>query len=361
VRKLGNLEGGASVPVSFALRQAKSLETGNYPLTAKLAYTDAAGKTYEETQQFFVPVTGAASKSVPKIILSSYGIDPVIARAGSNFKLNMTFTNTSTTKRVSNIKIFLTVPPGESDNNNNNNTNSNTNKGNVFSPVGASNSFYIDTIAPKGVSSKTLQFFTIPDATPRTYSLKANIQYEDDMGVEHTAEEIIGIPVSQSVKVEVGDIVLSPEATVGSALTVTTSLFNTGRANVNNLMLNMEGNFQTENARLYIGNFNTGATESYEGRLIPEQVGATTGELLVSYDAPSGDHVEESYPFSFVVAEASTDASAKQTPPPAPFWQSPFLWGGVVVIAALIFLLRKKGLLGKLKDRDEGSDPDEME
>ncbi|MDR1604588.1 MAG: hypothetical protein LBS10_07345 [Gracilibacteraceae bacterium] len=357
VRKLGDLSGGTSVPVKFALHQAKSLETGNYPLTVKLAYTDAADKPYEETLQFFVPVAGSTGKTVPKIILSSYSTEPVIARAGENFKLNMTFMNTSATKAVRNIKIFLTAPPGESDNNNNNNS---TDKGNVFSPMSASNSFYIDYIAPKGTSAKTLQFFTIPDATPRTYSLNANIQYEDDTGTEYSAEEIIGIPVSQAVKVEVGAITLPSEAIAGTLLGVTVSVFNTGRANVSNLMLNIEGNFQTDDAQLYVGNFNTGATENYEGHLVAE-AGEVTGKFLVSYDDPSGEHVVDSYPFTFPVLEAAPEFDALPAPPPQPFWRKPLTWILVVVAAALIFLLRKNGPLGRRMRRGKGSDGDEVE
>lgn len=357
VRKLGNLAGGGALPLSFSLNQAKTIESGNYPLTAKLNYEDAAGKTFEETQQFFVPVVGVAGKTVPKIILSNYSINPVIAGAGENFDLNMVFQNTSATKSVRNIKIFLTVPPGESDNNNNNAAS----KGNVFSPVNASNSFYIDSISPKGTTAKTLHFFTIPDASPRTYTLKANIQYEDEKGVEYTSEELIGVPVSQKVKVDVGEITLPTDATVGVPVTVSTSVFNTGRANVSNLMLNIEGNFQTDHARLYIGNLNTGATETYEGALTVKEVGQAEGKLVVSYDSPSGEQVVNSYPFSFAVEEAEPDISAAPPAPPAKaVWQNPAAWGVAAGLLILIFLLRKKGPLGKLI-RGKGSDSDEMD
>ncbi|MDR0433950.1 MAG: hypothetical protein LBH21_02655 [Gracilibacteraceae bacterium] len=361
VRKLGNLAGGGAVPVTFVLKQASALESGNYPVTIKLNYEDASGAAREETQQFFVPVTGKSStKGVPKIILSSYSVNPVIAGAGENFDLNMTFQNTSAAKAVRNIKIFLTTPPSESDNNNSSNS---AGKGNVFSPVGSSNSFFIDSISPKGTSAKTLRFFTVPDASPRTYTLKANIQYEDEAGTEYTSEELIGIPVSQKVKVEVGELTLPTDAKAGAPVNVTTNIYNTGRANISNLMLNLEGNFQTDNARLYIGNLNTGASEAYEGALIVEQAGQAEGELVVTYDAPSGEQVADRYPFSFTVSEAEPDLSAlPATPPSRPLWRNPFFWGVIAVIAVvLFFLLRKKGPLRKLIRRGKENDVNEMD
>ncbi|MDR1069394.1 MAG: hypothetical protein LBL37_01210, partial [Gracilibacteraceae bacterium] len=150
--------------------------------------------------------------------------------------------------------------------------------------------------------------------------------------------------------------------TAGTTVSVSTNIFNTGRANVSNLMLNIEGNFQTDNARLYIGNLNTGASESYEGKLIIEQAGKAEGKLIVSYDAPSGEQVVNNYPFSFAVGEAAPDMSAEPPPPPPkPIWQKPVVWCVAAALVILIFLLRKNGPLRKLIRRGKGSDADEMD
>jgi hypothetical protein len=362
VRKLGNLAGGASAPVSFVLRPAQGLQRGSYPLKISLSYSDADGKEFEETQQIFVPVdTNQGGATVPKIILDRYSCDPVIARAGENFTLNMTFLNTSATNSVRNIKIFLTVPQGDSDS-----TNSAAAKGNVFSPVSSSNTFFIDYIAPKASSAKTLQFYTIPDASPRTYTLTANIEYEDETGKEYSSEELIGIPVSQVVKIEVSELMLPPEAYAGDMVSVSTNFYNTGRANISNLMLNLEGDFQTDNAVYYVGNFNTGASDYYEGNLIPAAAGELEGSIVVSYDDPSGQHVEERHPFSLNVMEMPEftpgDDMPFVPPPSAPWWKKPVVWGGAAAAAILFFLLRKRGPVRKLLRRRKGKgDSDETD
>ncbi|MDR1321958.1 MAG: hypothetical protein LBK56_11115 [Gracilibacteraceae bacterium] len=361
VRKLGDLAGGASLPVSFVLRPAQELTRGSYPLTVKLTYSDGDGKDFEETQQIFVPVDSSqGGKTVPKIILDRYSCDPVIARAGENFTLNMTFLNTSAASSVRNIKIFLTVPQGDSDS-----TNSAAAKGSVFSPVSSSNTFFIDSIAPRGTSAKTLQFYTIPDASPRTYTLTANIEYEDETGKEYASEELIGIPVSQVVKIEVSELILPTEAYAGDMVSVSTNFYNTGRANVSNLMLNMEGDFQTDNARYYVGNFNTGATDYYEGNIIPSEPGLLEGDFVVSYDDPSGDHVEERYPFSLNVQEMpefTPDTDMPAMPPPSvPWWKNPVVWGAAAGVIVLFFLLRKRGPVRKWLGRRKNGDDDEID
>ncbi|MDR1604036.1 MAG: hypothetical protein LBS10_04500 [Gracilibacteraceae bacterium] len=357
VRKLGDLAGGAAIPVDFMLRPARELTRGSYPLTVKLNYKDADDKAFEETQQIFVPVeTNQGGSTVPKIILDSYRCEPVIARAGENFTLNMTYLNTSSTNAVRNIKIFLTVPQGDSDS-----SNSAAAKGNVFSPVSSSNTFFIDYIAPKATSAKTLQFYTIPDASPRTYTLTANIEYEDETGQKYASEELIGIPVSQMVKIDVSELILPSEAYAGDLITVSTNFYNTGRANVSNLMLNLEGDFQTDNARYYVGNFNTGASDYYEGGVIANEPGSLEGSLLVTYDDPSGEQVAERYPFSLNVLEMEEfipDDNMPVTPPPStPWWKKPVLWIGVAAAIILFFLLRKRGPVRKfLRRRKEGAE-----
>jgi hypothetical protein len=272
----------------------------------------------------------------------------------------MTFLNTSATSAVRNIKIFLTVPQGDSDS-----TNSAAAKGNVFSPVSSSNTFFIDYISPKGVSAKTLQFYTIPDASPRTYTLTANIQYEDETGQEYTSEELIGIPVSQTVKIDVSEIIPPVDAYMGDSISISTNFYNTGRANVSNLMLNLEGDFQADNARLYVGNFNTGASDYFEGSIIANAPGLLEGDLVVTYDDPSGESVEERYPFSLNVMEMpefEPDMGMQPEAPPAPpWWKRPVVWGIAAALLVLFFLLRKKGPVRKwIRRRKAGAD-DEMD
>jgi hypothetical protein len=360
VFKPGDLVGGAEVPCTFVLRPATDLANGNYDLTVKLHYEDAEGKTYDEEQQFFVPFTGgtSTSTSVPKIILDRYSCDPTIVQAGENFTLNLSFTNTSSSKPVRNIKIFLTVPSGDSDN-----ASSAAAKGNVFSPVGSSNTFFIESIAPKGVASKSLQFYTIPDASPRTYTLTANFQYEDDKGNPLTSEELIGIPVKQMVKIDTSGITTPPTASVGDYVTLSTDLYNTGRANVSNLMISLEGDFQTENGRYYIGNFQTGAMDTYAGTVIPSQEGSLEGELVIAFNDPAGEQVVNRYPFAFEVtpmAEMPPDMGMPE-PVAVPFWKRPLVWGIAGGAVVLFFLLRRNGPLRKFlrRRKEEGEMMDE--
>ncbi len=68
----------------------------------------------------------------------------------------------------------------------------NEKSGNVFTPVDSSNTFYYDSIAPKGTVSKTMTLYTVPSAQPKTYTLTVNFEYEDESGNEYTCNRAFG-------------------------------------------------------------------------------------------------------------------------------------------------------------------------
>ena len=129
----------------------------------KVSYSDGADGTLESTQIVGVfikapkPVDPNAKDTspVPKLILEEYSFDPEIIEAGMPFKMHLKLYNTNAKKSVRNIKILLTSDAQESVSNNSNNSNNSQSSGNntpstasVFTPVGSSNTFYVDEIKP---------------------------------------------------------------------------------------------------------------------------------------------------------------------------------------------------------------------
>ena len=168
---------------------------------------------------------GEAGKNVPKIIVKSYSSEPTLVDAGEEFKLNVQFANTHATKTVRNIKGSFIV------------TEESNETGSVFSPVGSSNTFYIDKIDPKGTYDWDLTLFTIPDAKSKTYTVTISFEYEDDAGNPYKADEIIGIPVYQPARFEVSDISLPPEIYVGNPVYVAFEMYNLGKTDIYNVKL----------------------------------------------------------------------------------------------------------------------------
>lgn len=355
----------------FTFSATATAKSQNYPISFKLEYedgsTDADGvpKVMTYTQYTGVNVSNPEAdkkedddkklKSVPKIIISKYTCDPIMVKAGEEFDLNMSFTNTHSTKKVTNIKIFFTVS-------------AESKTGNVFIPVNSSDTFYIESINPKGTIDKSVRLFAMPDAEPKTYNLIVNFDYEDETGALPVTTENIGISVKQPAKLETSEIYIPSEGNVGEPIYINFSLYNTGKVTLNNLRVKIVGDFDTQNSDSYFGNFESGNNEYYEGVIIPNASGKQTGKLIKSYDNPNGEHVEDITEIDLSVAEApvmeqafSPDGKPIILGPDgipinmdAPkkgimdYVKSPIVWGiaGVIIvliaIVVVIFIKRRK-------------------
>ena len=69
----------------------------------------------------------------------------------------------------------------------------------------------------------------LPDAAAKTHVITANFEYEDGSGEAYTATELIGIPVVQQSRLEVGELVYMPHASVGEYASVSVEFYNTGK------------------------------------------------------------------------------------------------------------------------------------
>lgn len=300
IKKLNTLEAGKSANFTFVLSPTAEATTKNYPINITVEYEDElnAGKEKSVVTQYVgvyvekIDKGEGANKGKPKLIIDQYSFEPALAKAGENFTMNLSFFNTNAKKTVKNIKISLVVDEKTEE------------TGNVFTPVGSSNTFYIDSIPPKGRVGKTITMFTVPDAKAKSYNITANFEYEDTEGQEYTATELIGVPVVQQSKLEIGEISIPTENYVGQPIPVMVEFYNMGKVTLYNTMVSLEGDFQTENGNYYVGNFESGNSETFEGTIIPDSPGEIKGTLVFSYDDTSGEHVEIRKDFKLNVEEA---------------------------------------------------------
>lgn len=354
-KSISQIGGNQKSRANFKLGVSEKLTKGNYGITVKIDYKDQENKACSEEQQFFIPVYSENMnvKTVPKIILEKYSCNPSIVSAGQNFTLNMSFINTSQAKDVKNIKIYLTINETGSEG------------GNVFTPVNSSNTFFIDRIGPKERAAKTLTFSTVPDAKAKTYTIVANFEYEDAEGNEYKSTELIGIPVQQNTRLETTEISFPEEAYPGQPVPIGFDIYNMGKVTVSNLMIKLEGDFDAPNSNYFIGNFEPGGNEHYEGNITPKGVGVVNGAVVISFDDPTGQHVELRKDFSLNVVEMPVDPGNgenpgvdTQTPKVGVFkkiLKSPFTWVGVGAVAITAGLIIRKRII----KRKEGMELDE--
>ncbi|HPW41983.1 MAG TPA: hypothetical protein PLW98_10760, partial [Bacillota bacterium] len=352
VRIIENLSAGEQQKLEYVLYANNETKTQNYNIMISLEYEDAEkeGSKHSVNQYAGVYVNGGNSKITPKIIISNYNFEPKLVRAGEEFSMDLTFMNTSSTKEVKNIKIYLTGIDSDKEGNV------------VFTPVGSSNTFFVDAIKPKGTAVRSITMYTIPDAQPKYYNITANIEYQDDDGTEYKAEELIGIPVIQQSKLDTSEIGLPPEAFVGQPIPVSLQYYNKGKTKLSNLMIKIEGDFLIENGEAFIGNFESGSSDYYDAMITPMNPGPAKGKVVFSYEDPSGEEFTYEREFSINAIEMPPLEMPGGEMPMPPMsakdkimkytiknW---FFWVCIAVVAAAAFTAKRLIRSRRRKDMD---------
>jgi len=278
-------------------------------------------------------------KSVPKLIIQSYSSDPTLVNAGENFNLTMKFMNTHSVREIRNIKgsFSVTATANES--------------GNVFTPVGSSNTFYIDKISPRDTADWNVTLYTIPDAKSKTYTVTISFEYEDDMGNSYTASEIIGIPVYQPSRFEVSGLSFPPETFMGQSMYSYIEMYNLGKTEIYNVKMRVEGDFDAQPKSSYFGNFESGRVEYTELVITPMMPGMSSGRVIFEYEDASGEiHevveeftinvMEMDFPVDFPIDEPGGKPGFEEQPQKS-FFKSVWFYViiGVVVAAIVVVII----------------------
>ncbi|MDD2586022.1 MAG: hypothetical protein PHO25_05270, partial [Syntrophomonadaceae bacterium] len=215
-------------PVEYKIYVDPELESGTYTLDLTMTYQDEYDLEYTKEDKVYLPVAGKGDKDdlTPRIILDNYYYDGEYVTAGENFSLSMSFINTSEVTTVKNIKISL------------------SSEGDVFCPVGSSNSFFIKAIEPGVNTGKTIVFKPKANAECQTYNINVDIDYQDGDGTKYNEKELISIPVMQDTDLNIAAIELPPESYVDEPTSISIDFYNTGRALIRNLKIKTEGDFE---------------------------------------------------------------------------------------------------------------------
>ena len=276
-RLIGLIEKGTSKKLEFVFSVAEDATTKNYPISISVEYENGSIK-YSSSQYVGVLVEseteGEQEKTVPKLIVSSYSYKPSPVKPGDNFTLTLTVQNTSKNTDVRNIKMILNAAEG------------------VFIPVESSNTIYIDSI-PKGQSvTKEIELNALPSTAAKVHSISVDMEYEDLKGNEISSKEGISVSVTIDPRLVIGEITLSPEMYVGQPVPVFLEFFNMGKVVLNNLMLKAEGDFEIQNGNYYVGNFDSGRSDSFDFTVIPTQEGEATGNIVFTFEDADGKSYE---------------------------------------------------------------------
>ena len=228
--------------------------------------------------------------------------------------------------------------------------------GNIFTPVDSSNTFYFDSIGAKQTVNKKLRLFVVPDAQPKTYTLTVNFEYEDAEGNEYTATELLGINVKQPTQVETGQIYIPETTEMGVPVPVSFEIYNTGKVVLSNFMIKIEGDVETQNKSTFIGNFEAGNTEYFDGSFTPMNIGETPVSIVITYEDPSGESFEVRKDFTMNVTEASpmTDEFDPSMMPPEEE-KVDFKKIGIIVGIVVVVVIAGVVIFKKIKAKKEAA------
>lgn len=361
------LKPGQKASFSFQFITTPSAETKNYPVDIKVSYTDKNNADEARTINQIVGVFVRAPKeaapgekqetSVPKLIIDDYSFDPEIIEAGKPFKMRLRLYNTSASKAVKNIKIFLSSdaqePVNQGTEGNDNQTGAQSGSASVFTPVNSSNTFYIENIAPNAKVEKEIELTTVPDTAAKTYTVVANFEYEDSKAQKFTSSEQIGIPVVQRAKLEVGEIVPDGEFSVGTETPLSVDFFNTGKATLYNVMVKASGSgLKFDTPSYYKGNFAPGASDNFSCNITPESKGKKTLTLTFSFEDSTGQQHSVIRDYNFDPEDFSAMDEGQEDIQPQPTGIAKKIISGIIaaaLIAGGIIFYRKR----KQKQKDD--------
>lgn len=342
------IRGNSGIEAKATLIASDNIETGYYPIDIKVTYPNpVSDEPYEYTTQAFIHAIGEADedeeeeesddKSVPRVILDSYVINPTTVNMGEEFNFTFTLKNTSQEKTIKNLIVNLGSVDG------------------AILPASGSNSFYIEEI-PAG-ETKTLSLKLTSKNNPDTTSFPLNItmEYEDAKANPYTADEELTIPVYLPFKLTLQNQSYPTYGMVWNGVPITVDYINQGKGTIYNLTATVEGTlleaappmepmpeydpetgeeiipeasdmtddingdgisddltsainpdmpvFTVETPSTYLGNIESGSSDYFETTITPQVAGLIEGRVIFSFEDAAGNPQEIIETFQMQVDE----------------------------------------------------------
>jgi len=353
--------------VHYSMNVREDVTTGYYPVVFKIAAKDENGKEYTTEQTVFFNIKGnpkyeetttetttkeeetSTKSSVPRLIITGYETDKETINAGDSFKLTIHVKNTSSLTPVSNVKFTFSATDD------------------AFLPVSGSSTLFTNSIGIGQSVDLNIEMTAKSSLEAKSYPLTMEAEYEDMYLNAHTAKENISIPVSQEIRMSIGEIEVMPgELEIGSQANVMFPINNMGKSKIYNATVTFKGDTIT-GGETYKGNLDPGATANVD--VMISAAAATTDDpvvyAVVSYEDEKGKQFEMEKSFELYVSEPYIEEPSDWQDMPVmddilpeegnklPKWAIPAgcVVGVILLIIIVIIIRRRKKAKGM--DEDE--------
>ncbi|MBO4506677.1 MAG: hypothetical protein J5728_09665 [Lachnospiraceae bacterium] len=292
---VGTIAANSTKHVNVSFKCGKRISEGMNTLGLTFTYTDANDEQQTVNESVYVLNVIADAEAVdvgrPKLIVSDYGTDQEMLKAGEPFMFNFTLKNTHAVKSAKNIKITLSQAEG------------------IFEPAQGTNIFYIDEIKASSTSSLEIELKTRMDAVTGDYPITLLVEYEyDDMS--DVDKEKGGVSEENTVKLRaienyrpvIENVHIDSWAgiNVGEPVDLSFEFYNMGKSTLGNVYVTIEGDFMLANNSnmSYVGAVNGYSSEYVTPSVVPLVGGEAHGTVTVHFEDSNGEEVTLSQDFT---------------------------------------------------------------
>ena len=273
------------------------------PIGVQFTFNDSKNNYYKDETKLNI-ISKAPEKSpedeepiqqsTPRIIVDKYEItDSTTIEAGKRFTMTFTLKNTSKERIVKNIKVSI----------DSSSSGTGTTNTNVFTPVDASNSFYIESIGIQKTYTCTISLLPSKDSETKIYPLTLIIDYEDDKNRPFDTSESIGLSVTQPARLEVSGLQVPEMGQMGAPFNVFFNYNNKSRSALYFLSIDIQGAGTSMDGKQEMGSIASGYSDYFEAMINPgETEGLQEYKIVFTFEDASGNVIVKEEPFSINIS-----------------------------------------------------------
>ncbi len=223
----------------------------------------------------------------PKVVLNSadYG---GAAYIGKNFTLSTVATNTSEYVELENVSVRVELPSG-------------------MTMASGNSQALIGTVPKNGTISHNFDLI-VSGAENGVTNMPVNIVYEFEAYVKgarktYSTQQTVAINIEQETKFEISKLEYMESVTQGEEMVITAYLLNKGKTAVNNVTAEIQSDMIDGPQTVFVGNIMPGSEGMADVYFYVNQLGLTSGKLIITYEDSKGRPSSMEKDFSFEVME----------------------------------------------------------
>ena len=317
----GTIDMNQKVTVEYSITLSKIFpQDTSVPLTLALTYTDAIGNYYTDEANMTVMSVSPRTEDekpqdepvykTPKVIIESFFTEKDSINAGEEFNLTFVLKNTSEDFDVENITILLQ-----------NDTN------NIFTPVSASYSYFIEKIPAGGTYEMSIPLLPKISAESNIYAIGFAIDYEyltKTNGVstymQNSVKETLSVKVVQPINIELSNVYVPEIVYEGDMFNISFTYNNKSRSNLYFLNIDLEGDFSFIDGKQEMGSIPSGYSDMFDGMAtVNVPAGEYTFDIVFNFKDAMNKDEQFRYPCTLTVEAA-------------PVWNEEPVIGGDIII-----------------------------